>query len=87
MPILTSEMATMELRRVQPTRFRRPRGGESVEHLLVRTEELARERQELRQRNAPPAALERNRVALARAQWQLSHALIARYAHASAEAA
>ncbi len=46
---------------------------------MERTSELASERQNLRQRGAGPAALERNRVALARAQWQLSHALIERY--------
>ncbi len=46
---------------------------------MERTAELARERQNLRQRGAGAAALERNRVALARAQWQLSHALIERY--------
>ncbi len=46
---------------------------------MERTSELARERQNLRQRGAGSTALERNRVALARAQWQLSHALIERY--------
>jgi len=28
---------------------------------------------------APPAAMERNRVQIARAQWELAHALIDRY--------
>ena len=79
MPILQTDMATPALRRFQPLRFRRRRGHASVEELLARTEELARERQELRARHAEPGALERNRVALARAQWQLSHALIERY--------
>ena len=37
------------------------------------------ERQRLRERGADAAKLERNRVKLARAQWQLSHALIERY--------
>jgi hypothetical protein len=46
---------------------------------MERTSELARTRQDLRQRGAGSAALERNRVALARAQWQLSHALIERF--------
>ena len=37
---------------------------------------LALERQELRARGAAAGSLERNRIALARAQWELSHALI-----------
>jgi len=70
-------MRTAELHR--PTRFKRGARRASVEVLMERTSELACERQNLRQRGAGSAALERNRVALARAQWQLSHALIERY--------
>jgi hypothetical protein len=47
-----------------------------VDALQERVATLALERQELRARDAAPAALERNRVALAHAQWELSHALI-----------
>ena len=47
-----------------------------MDALQARVATLALERQELRARDAAPAALERNRVALARAQWELSHALI-----------
>ena len=42
----------------------------------MRVAALALERQELRAGGAASAALERNRIALARAQWELSHALI-----------
>jgi hypothetical protein len=51
----------------------------SVETLLVRIDGLARERQELRGRRAPAPALERNRLALVRSQWELSYALIERH--------
>ena len=47
-----------------------------MDALQARVAMLALERQELRARDAAAAALERNRVALARAQWELSHALI-----------
>jgi hypothetical protein len=72
-------MSATELHAHRPTRFKRGARHASVEVLMERTSELARVRQDLRQRGAGSAALERNRVALARAQWQLSHALIARY--------
>jgi DNA-binding response OmpR family regulator len=51
----------------------------SVEVLLARIEDLARERQDLRGRPASRPALERNRLALVRSQWQLSYALIERH--------
>ena len=35
--------------------------------------------------SAPPAAIERNRVQIARAQWELAHALIDRYLPAEAD--
>ena len=47
-----------------------------MEALQERVATLTLERQELRARDAAPAALERNRVELAHAQWELSHALI-----------
>jgi len=40
---------------------------------------LVAERQELRNRGAGQAALERNRLQIARAQWELGHALIDRH--------
>lgn len=60
-------------------RFRRSRNRHSVEALALRIAELVGERQELRSKGAPPAAVERNRRQLARAQWELAHALIERY--------
>jgi len=45
----------------------------------MRIAELVGERQELRDRCARHGALERNRVQLARAQWELGHALIERH--------
>jgi hypothetical protein len=76
-------MHAAELHTHRPARFKRAARRASVEVLMERTSELARARQDLRQRGAGSAALERNRVALARAQWQLSLALIARYCPAA----
>jgi hypothetical protein len=67
------------LRPIAPARFRKRSAAESVEHLLERIASLALERQTLRARGAGSTALERNRVQIARAQWQLSYALIERY--------
>jgi hypothetical protein len=78
MPIVMSEMSAA-LRQVAPSRFKRGREKQTVEELVAAIERLAAERQELRRRGASAKALERNRVKLARAQWQLSHALIERY--------
>jgi predicted nucleotidyltransferase len=69
----------MSLRHLRPARFRRRRGAASVEALTLRVAELVAERQQLRDRGASEKALERNRLQLARAQWELSHALIERY--------
>jgi hypothetical protein len=44
--------------------------------LAARIADLIAERQELRAAGSPAAAIERNRVQLARAQWELAHALI-----------
>jgi hypothetical protein len=60
---------------------------ETVESLTVRIAALCAERQSLRTNGATESTLERNRVELARAQWQLSHALIERYLPKPAEQA
>jgi hypothetical protein len=67
------------LRTLRPARFRRSRGRASAEELNARIAQLVAQRQELRGRGAGEAALERNRVQIARAQWELAHALIDRY--------
>jgi hypothetical protein len=69
-------MSATALRPVAPRRFRRERRRLGVEARQARVAALALARQELRTSGAEPAALERNRVELARAQWELSHALI-----------
>jgi hypothetical protein len=69
----------MSLRHLRPTRFRRRRGAASVEALTLRVAELVAERQQLRDRDASDTALERNRIQIARAQWELGQALIDRY--------
>ena len=60
-------------------RFRRSRNRHTVEMLALQIAELVVERQELRRSNAPVEAIERNRVQIARLQWELAHALIDRY--------
>jgi len=70
------------LRQITP--FRRRARLDSVEALSERISALATERQTLRASGARDAALEQNRIALARAQWELSHALIERYLPKSA---
>jgi hypothetical protein len=82
MPMMTTTMSTI-LRPATPSRFRRGRTHHTVEALLDEISGLTSERQRLRDRGVDPAKLERNRVKLARAQWQLSHALIERYLPAS----
>ena len=67
----------MALRPVAP--FRRRSKRATVESLMREIAELTADRQRLRDQGAAAATLERNRVKLARKQWELSHALIARY--------
>jgi predicted nucleotidyltransferase len=76
----------MSLRHLRPARFRRRRAA-SVEALTLRVAELVSERQQLRERRASETALEKNRVQLARAQWELGHALIDRHLPAAQPAA
>jgi hypothetical protein len=60
-------------------RFRRRRATPTVESLADQLGALTRERQALRESDASSVALEQNRVAIARAQWDLSYALIERH--------
>ena len=64
-----------------------PGGTPTVESLNEQLWTLTRERQELRETGAGPSALERNRMAIASAQWELSYALIERYLAPPAAAA
>jgi hypothetical protein len=72
------------LRHLRPARFRRSRSRSTVEALTLWVGALVVERQELRIRGASLASLERNRLQIARAQWELGHALIDRHLPESA---
>jgi hypothetical protein len=80
-------MSAQLLRQRLPKRVRRSRLRHPVETLIERHAELVAERQQLRFLGAGEAALERNRLAIVRCQWDLSHALIERHAPAAAAAA
>ena len=73
------EMNATALRPVRPSRFRRGHSRPTVEDLLGQIGALTAERQKLREEGVSSARLERNRIKLVRAQWELSHALIERY--------
>jgi hypothetical protein len=60
--------------------------AQTVEALTELLGSLTLERQALRASDAGSVTLERNRVAIARAQWDLSHALIQRHLPDSAAA-
>jgi NurA-like 5'-3' nuclease len=79
MPMMNVEMSATVLRPAVPSRFRRGHSRRTVERLLDEISELTTERQRLRDQGADTVRLERNRVKLARTQWELSHALIERY--------
>jgi hypothetical protein len=79
MPMMNPEMSATVLRPAVPSRFRRGHTRPSVEALFEEISSLTLERQRLRELGASSARLERNRVKLARKQWELSHALIERY--------
>ena len=51
----------------------------TVEAIKARLDTLSRERQELRVAEAAENELERNRLRIVAAQWELSHALVRRY--------
>ena len=59
-----------------PTAAHHPRRVEALQELLG---SLLREREAIRGNGADRDELERNRQAIVGAQWELSHALIARY--------
>ena len=56
----------------------------TVEVLQSEISGLCSERQTLRAAGAAEVELERNRLEIARLQWELSHALIGRYARTAA---
>ena len=67
------------LRHLRPVRFRRSRTPASADELAAQIAHLVAERQQLREHGASEASLERNRLQIARAQWELGHALIDRH--------
>ena len=77
--MMTLEMSATLRRPSVPSRFRRGHSRPTVETLLAEIASLTSERQNLRDRGVNGSRLERNRVKLARKQWELSHALIDRY--------
>jgi hypothetical protein len=79
MPMVNPEMSATVLRPAVPSRFRRGHTRPTVEMLVEQISDLTIERQRLRDLGATSTRLERNRVKLARKQWELSHALIERY--------
>jgi len=79
MPMMTLEMSASLRRPSVPSRFRRGHSRPTVETLLAEISGLTSERQNLRDQGVNGSRLERNRVSLARKQWELSHALIDRY--------
>jgi hypothetical protein len=86
MPMMNPEMSATVLRPAVPSRFRRGHTRPTVETLLDEISHLTVERQRLRDRGVNGSRLERNRVRLARKQWELSHALIERYVPAESKA-
>jgi hypothetical protein len=87
MPMMSHESTATVVRPTVPSRFRRGHTRRSVETLLAEIADLTTERQRLRDAGVAGARLERNRVKLARKQWELSHALIERYLPSDSAAA
>ena len=75
---MSSDMATLKLSRTRPI-SRSVDSEPSPETLLDRVAELVNQRQAMRAAGAGRAELERNRAEIARAQWELSRALISRH--------
>jgi hypothetical protein len=78
MPMMITEMNATALG-IPSSRFRRRARRVTVEALMEEIGALTAQRQRLREGGAAAATLERNRVKLARRQWELSLALIERY--------
>jgi hypothetical protein len=78
---------TVTMTSLRPNAPRRLPARETVESLTQRISTLTTERQALRTNGATETALEGNRVQIARAQWELSYALIERYLPNPAEQA
>lgn len=78
---------TLTMTSLRPIASRHLPARETVESLTRHISRLTTERQALRSNGATETALERNRVQLASAQWELSYALIERYLPNSAEQA
>jgi hypothetical protein len=84
--LLISPIDTLRMTPLRPIRFRRSPSTKTVEALTELLGALTLERQALRASDANSVKLERNRLAIARAQWELSHALIERHSPAQAAA-
>jgi len=84
LPVRVSPPFTYAVTMPIPTLMRSATRELSVEALLQLLEELTRERQDLRSDRAEARELERNRLAIVEAQWDLSRALIRRYLPAAA---
>lgn len=69
----------------RPFQFGRGHVRPGVEELQERIAALVCQRQQMRTSGASRASLERNRLRLARSQWELSHALIERHLPIRAE--
>jgi len=76
---MTSPIQTVRMTSLRPIRFKRRRAAHTVESLTELLSSLTLERQALRTSEAGSVDLERNRMAIAKAQWDLSYALIERY--------
>jgi hypothetical protein len=72
-------MESTSLRPAAPARFRRVSAPRDTEALLREISGLVAERQRLRTQGTTGVRLERNRVKIARLQWELSYALLRRY--------
>ena len=76
---MTAPIHTVVMTSLRHIRFKRRRAAHTVESLTELLSTLTLERQTLRASEAGSVDLERNRMAIAKAQWELSYALIERY--------